>query len=241
MSEQEGRRQGEKAGKSAKSVKSAEPEGADTPAEAAQTSGGSGPRRWNLQANVAWALITGLAVGFAVGREAHRFGLPGSGPEAGPAPDSSAASAFIAADSGGRKVYTKSADFPAGWVKDSDLAKGPTLFAGLTDVQKVTVMQALNERNCLCGCTFGTLAECLHKDPNCPNSPAITKSLVELVKQGKNLDALLAAIDEKQKGGQKPAAAEAPSKPQYIEVAAWNPRTGPKDPKVTVVLFSDFQ
>jgi hypothetical protein len=210
--------------------------------EEAQAPAAAGGRRWNFQGTVVWALVTGLAVGFAVGREVHRFGTPGASPQTGPAPDDSAKSAFIAAESSGKKIYTRYEDFPAGWVKDTDLAKGPTLFAGLTDFQKVTVMQALNERDCTCGCPFGTLAECLHKDPGCPNSPAIARMLAELVKQGKTLDALLAAIDDRQKGNQKPAAApEAPSKPQYVEVAAYNPRIGPSEPKVTIVLFSDFQ
>ena len=132
---------------------------------------------------------------------------------------------------------------PAGWVKDTDLANGATIFAGLTAPQTTLVMQALNERTCDCGCGFGSLAECLHKDPNCPNSPAIAKMAVELVKQGKGLDQILAAIDDRQKSKSKPAPAAPaePATPKYIEVAAWNPRKGPKDPKVTVVLFSDFQ
>jgi hypothetical protein len=183
--------------------------------------------------------VTGLAIGFAVGREAYRFGLPDTRPTA----DSGEATPFIAAENAGRKVYSSSAEFPAGWVKDSDLKDRAALFTGLTDRQKTTVMQALNERDCTCGCPFGKLAECLHKDPNCPNSPAIAKMAVEMVKQGKGVDDLIAAIDERQKGGKpSPAAApEAPPTPKYIEVAAWNPRQGPKDAKVTIVLFSDFQ
>jgi protein-disulfide isomerase len=41
----------------------------------------------------------------------------------------------------------------------------------------------------------------------------------------------------------KPAArpAPAPEGPVYVELAAYNARKGPKDAKVTVVEFSDFQ
>jgi hypothetical protein len=82
----------------------------------------------------------------------------------------------------------------------------------------------------------------LQKDPNCPNSPAIAKVVAGLAKQGKSLDELLAAIDDKQSGNKKPQAApEAPKGPQYIEVAEFNLRKGPKEPKVTIVEFSDFQ
>lgn len=234
-----------------KSTRPSKPLRVDDTAEGDATEGRPAPSNSpseggsRFKVGVGWALVTGLAVGFAVGREAHRFGLS-DGREA----DDGSKSSFIAAESNtgspqgaGRQAYKSSAEFPSGWVKDSDLANGATLFAGLTDPQKVMVMQALNERQCTCGCSFGTLAECLHKDPNCPNSPAIAKMSVDLVKQGKSLDQILAAIDDRQKGNSKPAAAAPaePPTPKYIEVAAWNPRKGPKDPKVTVVLFSDFQ
>ena len=195
-----------------------------------------------VNANVVWALITGLAVGFAIGREAYRFGL--SSQQAADSP-STPSTAFIAAESGPARVYAKMADFPAGWAKDSDLANHATLLAGLTDAQKTTVMQALNERNCECGCPFGTLAHCLQKDPNCPRSPAVAKVVVDLAKQGKSVGELLAAIDSKQKdmaSGQKQQAAPAPpTTPQRVELAAYNPRKGPKAAKVTIVEFSDFQ
>src|SRR5262249_17541553 len=196
-----------------------------------------------VNANAIGGVITGLAVGFAAGREAYRFGL-GGGSEA--APSSNAAStAFIAAENAPAHVYARIADFPAGWVKDGDLSNGATLLAGLTDAQKTTVMQALNERNCECGCPFGTLAHCLQKDPNCPRSPAMAKLAVDLVKQGKSLGEILTAIDNKQKdmgAGQKPQQPAAPpATPQKVELAAWNPRKGPKAAKVTIVEFSDFQ
>ncbi len=207
------------------------------PARASQLGGVS--RRLGRRSAV-WPLATGLAVGFAFGREAYRFGLSDTRPGSEPS------SAFIAADNAPKAAYAHIADFPSGWVKDSDLANGATLFAGLDEAQKVTVLTALNQRNCECGCTFGSLAQCLQKDPNCPRSPMIAKLAVDLVKQGKGLPEILTAIDAKQKdmaGGQKPAAAapEPPSTPKRVELAAWNPRKGPRAAKVTLVEFSDFQ
>jgi hypothetical protein len=197
------------------------------------------PRQPFFTPNVVWALIAGLAIGFAVGREAYRFG-GASTASTQAAPDSSAA--FIAADTAPSRGYASEAEFPAGWVKSSDLNNADTLFAGLDVAQKTKVMQALNERDCTCGCPFGRLATCLQKDPNCPNSPAIAKMAAGLAKQGKSLDDLLAAIDEKQAGNKKPQAAPEPPKgPQYVELAEFNMRKGPKDPKVTIVEFSDFQ
>jgi len=240
------RRRSDKPARTAKTTRNDDDSGEESAREGRPAAPPNGDgKKSGFQANVAWALVAGLAVGFAVGREAHRFGLSDGRSEA----DDGSKSSFIAAEPSGtsapsgKKGYASPAEFPAGWVKPADLANGATLFAGLSDAQKTTVMQALNERTCNCGCAFGTLAECLHKDPNCPNSPAIAKMSVELIKQGKSLDQILAAIDDKQNGNKKPAAAAPaePATPKYIEVAAWNPRKGPKDPKVTVVLFSDFQ
>ena len=72
----------------------------------------------------------------------------------------------------------------------------------------------------------------------------MAKLAIEQAKAGKSVKEIEAAIDAKQKemGGQKPAAApEPPAVPRRIELAAWNPRKGPKAAKVTVVEFSDFQ
>jgi hypothetical protein len=199
--------------------------------------------RFPFSGTAVWPLVTGLAVGFAFGRESHRFGM-GDGKSDGAA--SGASSAVIAADKN-KVVYAKMSDFPSGWVKDSDIGTGATLFAGLTDAQKTTVMQALNERNCECGCGMGSLGTCLQKDPNCPRSPQMAKLAVDLVKQGKGVADIEAAIDAKQKdmgGGAKPAAAatpEPPAVPRKVELAAWNPRKGAKVAKVTLVEFSDFQ
>jgi hypothetical protein len=199
------------------------------------------PRRrfggFRSQSNVIWALVTGLAVGYAVGREVDYFRGSGASAE-----DSSAANK---SKSGG-KSYANVSEFPAGWTKHTDLTTHAGIFAGLSDAQAAVAMHALNERNCECGCTFGTLANCLHKDPNCPRSPVIARLAVDLAKQAKTADEIITAIDAKQKemGGNQPPSAQpaaAPTAPQKIALAAHSPRKGPKDPKVTIVEFSDFQ
>jgi hypothetical protein len=226
--------------KTAKASKSLDRSTSERSTSAVATSLAEASRPPFFTPNVVWALVAGLAVGFAAGREAYRLGGMG-GLSSQAAPDSSAA-AFIAADTAPSRGYAKESEFPADWVKSTDLTNADSILAGLDAAQKTKVMQALNERDCTCGCPFGKLATCLQKDPNCPNSPAIAKIVVGLVKQGKSLDELLAAIDDKQSGNKKPQAApEAPKGPQYIALADFNLRKGPKDPKVTIVEFSDFQ
>src|SRR5882757_3966521 len=94
-----------------------------------------------------WPLITGLAVGFLVGRETagHRATETAGTEEAAPAKSADkAAAANLPA-----KVYKSQSEFPEGWTKEADLTSVKTVsFDGLSDAQKVTALQALNERNC---------------------------------------------------------------------------------------------
>jgi protein-disulfide isomerase len=186
-----------------------------------------------------WPLITGLAIGYIVGQKtAGGGGHADSGDTKDKVADVPAGTKMPA------KIYKSEAEFPEGWTKSADLASVTTVsFAGLTDAQKVTALQALNERDCECGCGMGKLAGCLKKDPNCPRSPNMAKLAIDMVKDGKGLGAILAAIDEKQKPapGAKPAQAEPPAGPKKVTMFAHDLRRGQKATKVTIVEFSDFQ
>src|SRR4051812_37421566 len=87
-----------------------------------------------------WPLLTGLAIGFLVGREVgnHRGGEGGE----------TAAAVGSKAPAGTKmpaKVFKSESEFPEGWTKSADLASVTTVsFTDLTAPQKVTVMQALN-------------------------------------------------------------------------------------------------
>src|ERR1700689_106456 len=156
-----------------------------------------------------WPLATGLAVGLFVGRVTAGIGSGSSSHEA---------AADVAADKGSdavpagtkmpAKIYHSESEFPAGWTKEADLSSVSSVsFAGLTPQQKVTALQALNERDCECGCGMGKIAGCLKKDPNCPRSPNLARVAIDMAKQGKGLGEILAAIDDKQ----KPSGGAAPS------------------------------
>jgi protein-disulfide isomerase len=186
-----------------------------------------------------WPLLTGLAIGFLVGREVGNNRGSGGGETAAVVGKAGAGTKMPA------KVYKAESEFPADWTKSSDWASVTTVsLTDLTPAQKVTVMQALNERDCECGCGMGKIAGCVKKDPNCPRSPNLAKAAIDLVKQGKGLGDVLAAIDDKQKpsgGTPKPSEAPVAGGSKKVMPFAHNVRRGPAAAKVTIVEFSDFE
>jgi protein-disulfide isomerase len=184
-------------------------------------------------ANIWLALVAGLAVGFAVGREMGN--RSGGGHEAEPVK--------VAAGAPTGSTYKSESQFPAKWLKSTDLAavKGVS-FDGMTDGQKAAALQVLNERHCECGCNMDSIADCAKRDSSCPRSPKLVKDVVDLAKQGKGLPDLYAYLDRENKGsGAAPSAPAAPAGPKKVTISAHSPRKGPKASKVTIVEFSDFQ
>jgi protein-disulfide isomerase len=186
-----------------------------------------------------WPLVTGLAVGFLVGRETGGHSAGGGAESAAKSDDKVPAGTKMPA-----KIYRSEKEFPEGWLKEADLAAVTAIsFTGLTPAQKVTALQALNERDCECGCGMGKISTCLKKDPNCPRSPNLGKLVIDMAKDGKGLGQILAAIDDKQKPtAPAPGGAAAPAGgSKKVLPTAHNVRWGAKAAKVTVVEFSDFQ
>jgi hypothetical protein len=178
-----------------------------------------------MKTNTIWALVTGLAVGFLVGRE---FGGKSDGGGAKPGSSGSSSGGGSAAAPG---------EIPKDWLGEAELKAGEKM-AGMTAAQKYAALKVMNEKPCDCGCPHGSTAKCLKDDPACPRAPKILEQAIALAKEGKSADQILAAV----KKPDAPAAApQAPAGPQKIEVAAWNPVKGPKDAKVTIIEFSDFQ
>ena len=131
-----------------------------------------------------WPLITGLAVGFLVGRETGGHGSAAGG--GGEVAAEKASDKVPAGTKMPAKIFKSESEFPDGWMKEADLASVTSVsFTGLTGPQKVTALQALNERDCECGCGMGKIAGCLKKDPNCPRSPNMAKLAIDMAKQGK--------------------------------------------------------
>ena len=196
-----------------------------------------------------WPLVAGLAVGILIGRETAGGGGRGRDSASATADKAEPAAAAAAAPAGTKmpaKLYKSPGEFPAAWLKEADLSSVTGLsFAGLTDAQKTTALQAMNERNCECGCGMGSIATCVKKDPNCPRSPGLAKLAVDMAKQGKGMGEILAAIDDRQKpaagAAPSPAAEAKPAGPRKVPIDPTMPRTGAKTAKVTIAEFSDFQ
>src|SRR5262245_42253595 len=111
-----------------------------------------------------WPLVTGLAVGFAVGRFTGGGSTGSSGEAAAPTAAAAPAGTKMPA-----KIYKSQSEFPSGWIKESDLSAVTSVsLTGLSEAQKTTALQAMNERDCECGCGMGKIGTCLKKDPNCP-------------------------------------------------------------------------
>ena len=170
-----------------------------------------------MKSNTIWALITGLAVGFLVGRE--YTSTKGGGSPSTPG---------VAAANGPTEI-------PKDWITEKDL-NATDSFAGLTPQQRYVVLKVMNEKPCDCGCPHGNTAKCMKDDPNCPRAPVILNKAIELAKGGQSFDQILAAV-KKSDADNKPA----PSLNQKVEIAKWSPIEGPKLAKVTIVEFSDFQ
>ncbi len=200
------------------------------------------PSRSNLGATL-WPLLTGLAFGFIVGQ---KVGSSGHSSDAGDG-DKAASAEKANVPAGTKlpdKVYKSESEFPAGFTKSADLTSVASIsFAGLTEAQRVTALQAMNERDCECGCGMGKIAGCLKKDPNCPRSPNLAKLAIDMAKQGKGLPEILAAIDDKQKPTAGAPAPSAPVPPGAKKIVPFSHdlRRGQKATKVTIVEFSDFQ
>jgi protein-disulfide isomerase len=191
------------------------------------------------------SLLAGLAVGFVVGREVSR-GSPGTAVAAAQAAAEEAAP--------GVRTYRSEAEFPPGWMKAADLVNvAGVSFDGLSEPQKAVALQALNSRDCACGCGKGTIAACAKNDAQCPRSPKLTRDVLARAKTGESLSTILAYLDRENTPPAAappaaaapppadPAAAGPPAGGARVTLAAHHPRKGPRHAKVTIVEFSDFQ
>ncbi|HEX5041653.1 MAG TPA: thioredoxin domain-containing protein [Candidatus Polarisedimenticolaceae bacterium] len=130
--------------------------------------------------------------------------------------------AFPGARSADSKPDAASGPIPAEQMKDVP-------WEGLDAEKKAMAVQLFNEQGCDCGCGM-KVAGCRRDDSKCGRSLELAKQVVGLVKDGKTKDEILKA------------AFQPPSKfVQFALEAGDSPAMGPKDAKVTVLHYIDYQ
>ena len=148
-------------------------------------------------------------------------------------------------EAAGQGLQVPRASSPRAGPKEADLASVDGVsFAGLTDGQKTTALQALNERDCECGCGMGKIAGCLKKDPNCPRSPNLAKLAIDMVEAGQGArrdprrhrrQAEAGGRARRRRGGRA-----APAAKKVVAVATTAPgrRRPPRSPSSSSATFS---
>jgi len=157
----------------------------------------------------------------------HAQAAPAAKPAASPAAVPAAPAAAPAAPSAAAAPSAGPSDYNE--VPGIDMVK-------LNETQKKLALKIMNEERCKCGCGF-TIAACRHKDQKCPVSPVVGNQLVADILAGKPEKDLRESV--------KPTPAPPPPPPLETKVNTFDltgaPVKGPKDAKVTITEWSDFQ
>jgi len=108
-----------------------------------------------------WTLAVGLLAGFLIGREIGPRGGGGGSEQAEKGRGSGSEPAKAGGSGAGApaKIYKSENEFPSGWMKSAELVGVPGVsWDGIKENFKVAAMQAMNERDCECGCGMGHVA-----------------------------------------------------------------------------------
>ncbi len=119
-------------------------------------------------------------------------------------------------------------------------------FAGLSDAQAANAMSVLNSEGCPCGCGMN-MAKCRRDDSSCRTSLGLGSQIVALARQGRTVPQIAAAVRNQGQKAKRAHAAQAqpqkaPAKYVQFPIPAGNaPFVGPKNAKVTILHYLDYQ
>lgn len=127
--------------------------------------------------------------------------------------------------------------------KESDYRKDELDLSKLDEAQKILVMKILNHNSCRCGCTKGTLANCIKNDKGCSFSKMMGAKIAELIKEGKSEDFAVGFIsgwNEATNKDKRRRPKEDPNKRYPVSVMN-APFKGPANAPVTIIEYTDYQ
>ena len=102
-------------------------------------------------------------------------------------------------------------------------------FDGLTPEQKTLAIAILNENGCDCGCGM-KIAVCRRDDAKCQRSLGLGKQVIDLVKVGQGREEIVKSV------------LSPPSKfVAFAMTPGTSPSVGPKNAKVTIYYYTDYQ
>lgn len=123
------------------------------------------------------------------------------------------------------------------WLTATDLPQVD--LKGLTPAQKTQALKALRKESCTCGCEM-RLAQCRVEDPACTDSKALAAVAVAAAKEGKTLAEIHTALEKSPLARARASENRTLGDPVEIPVAG-APERGPKNARITLVEFSDFE
>ena len=112
-------------------------------------------------------------------------------------------------------------------------------WTGLSDAQKKTALKVMNENDCNCGCKM-TIAVCRERDSSCRRSLIFSRTVIDALREGKPEPEVVKVLKAKSATFVEAKLPEDQGTVYNIDVTG-SPARGPKEARVVIVEFSDFQ